>query len=67
MASLTQRLQALEAQAPARVASASDMHAWCAASGIDAPEPHDGETVAAWLERVSNEALESMMHLAGRA
>ena len=67
MASLTQRLQALEAQAPTRKASASDMHAWCAANGIDAPEPHNGETVPEWLTRVSNEALAAMMRLSGRA
>ena len=65
MATLDQRLTALEAQTPARYASASDMHAWCAASGIDTPAPTDGETVPEWLTRVSNQALESMMHLAG--
>ena len=67
MASLTQRLQALEAQAPTSKASASDMHAWCTANGIATPEPHNGETVPEWLTRVSNQALERMMHLAGRA
>ena len=67
MASLTQRLQALEAQAPARYTSASDMHAWCAANGIDTPAPTDGETVPEWLTRVSNQALERMMRLSGRA
>lgn len=67
MASLTQRLQALEAQAPTSKASASDMHAWCAASGIDTPAPTDGETVPEWLTRVSNQALERMMRLSGRA
>ena len=67
MASLTQRLQALEAQAPTSKASASDMHAWCAASGIDTPAPTDGETVPEWLTRVSTEALEAMMRLSGPA
>ena len=67
MPTLDARLTALEAQTPARYVSASDMHAWCAASGIDTPAPHNGETVPEWLTRVSNEALERMMHLAGRA
>lgn len=67
MASLTQRLQALEAQAPTRKASASDMHAWCAANRIDTPAPTNGETVPEWLSRVSGEALEAMMHLSGPA
>lgn len=67
MASLTQRLQALEAQAPTRKASASDMHAWCAASGIDTPAPTDGESSAQWLTRVTTEALAAMMRLSGRA
>ena len=65
MATLDQRLTALEAQTPARMSRASGMHAWCTENGIDAPKPHDGETVAAWLKRVSDEALESMRHLAG--
>ena len=67
MASLTQRLQALEAQAPTSKASASDMHAWCAASGIDTPAPTDGESSAQWLTRVTTEALAAMMRLSGRA
>ena len=67
MPTLDARLTALEAQTPARYASASDMHAWCAASGIDTPAPTDGETVPEWLTRVSTEALEAMMHLSGRA
>ena len=67
MPTLDARLTALEAQTPARYASASDMHAWCAASGIDTPAPTDGETVPEWLTRVSNEALAAMMRLSGRA
>ena len=67
MPTLDARLTALEAQTPARYASASDMHAWCAASGIETPAPTDGETVPEWLTRVSNQALERMMHLAGQA
>ena len=67
MPTLDARLTALEAQTPARYASASDMHAWCAASGIDTPAPTDGETVPEWLTRVTTEALEAMMHLSGRA
>ena len=67
MPTLDARLTALEAQTPARYASASDMHAWCAASGIDTPAPTDGETVPEWLTRVSNQALERMMRLSGRA
>ena len=67
MPTLDARLTALEAQTPARYASASDMHAWCAASGIDTPAPTDGETVPEWLTRVSTEALEAMMHLSGQA
>lgn len=67
MASLTQRLQALEAQSPTSKASASDMHAWCAANGIATPEPHNGETVPEWLTRASDSALEAMMRLSGRA
>lgn len=67
MPTLDARLTALEAQTPARYASASasDMHAWCAASGIHTPAPDDGESSAQWLTRVSTEALEAMMHLAG--
>ena len=67
MPTLDARLTALEAQTPARYASASDMHAWCAASGIDTPAPTDGETVPEWLTRVSTEALEARMHLSGQA
>ena len=67
MPTLDARLTALEAQTPARYASASDMHAWCAASGIDTPAPTDGETVPEWLTRVTTEALEAMMRLSGRA
>ena len=67
MPTLDARLTALEAQAPTSKASASDMHAWCAASGIDTPAPTDGETVPEWLSRVSGEALEAMMRLSGRA
>ena len=65
MPTLDQRLTALEAQTPARKASASDMHAWCAANRIDTPAPTNGETVPEWLSRVSGEALEAMMHLSG--
>ena len=65
MATLDQRLTALEAQTPTSKATAPEMRAWCAASGIDTPAPTDGETVPEWLTRVSNQALESMMHLAG--
>ena len=67
MPTLDARLTALEAQTPARYASASDMHAWCAASGIDTPAPTDGETVPEWLSRVTTEALAAMMRLSGRA
>ena len=67
MPTLDARLTALEAQTPARYASASDMHAWCAASGIDTPAPTDGETVPEWLTRVTTEALAAMMRLSGRA
>lgn len=67
MPTLDARLTALEAQTPTSKASASDMHAWCAASGIDTPAPTDGETVPEWLTRVSTEALEAMMHLSGQA
>ena len=66
---LERRIEALEAEAqtPARYASASDMHAWCAASGIDTPAPTDGESSAQWLTRVTTEALAAMMRLSGRA
>ena len=67
MPTLDARLTALEAQTPARYASASDMHAWCAASGIDTPAPTDGESSAQWLTRVTTEALAAMMRLSGRA
>ena len=67
MPTLDARLTALEAQTPARYASASDMHAWCAASGIDTPAPTNGETVPEWLTRVTTEALAAMMRLSGRA
>ena len=67
MPTLDARLTALEAQAPTSKASASDMHAWCAASGIDTPAPTDGESSAQWLTRVSTEALAAMMRLSGRA
>ena len=67
MPTLDARLTALEAQTPARYASASDMRAWCAASGIDTPAPTNGETVPEWLSRVTTEALAAMMRLSGRA
>lgn len=66
MPTLDARLTALEAQTPARYASASDMHAWCAASGIDTPALTDGDS-AQWLTRVTTEALAAMMRLSGRA
>ena len=67
MPTLDARLTALEAQAPTRQASAGTMHTWCAANRIDTPAPTDGETVPEWLSRVSNQALEAMMRLSGRA
>ena len=63
MPTLDARLTALEAQTPARYASASDMHAWCAANRINTPAPTNGETVPEWLTRVTTEALAAMMRL----